>query len=336
MPLFDTYVMVDWSASKSVSLKPKRDAIWWASVHRSSDGGGSLSETLVKYEPTRTEAISSIIRFVAREMAGRRRVLVGFDFAFGYPKGIAKRATGSSSATRLWSWMVDKNYESPYDAAEEINGLYAGMGPFYSQIKAASTEDVPHASQRRWSFSEDVLRERRVTEEHAMRDKLKTDWPKTVWQLNGQGAVGAQSLVGIPDLHRLRKGMSEVGLSSVVWPFHTGLRMDERKNRCRQPAVFVEIYPSLLRREIAGNRFSGEILDRAQVRMNALAFAQLDDNERLAPLFSPFVSDRERRVVEDEEGWILGVGQAECVEDGNRAVFEQELRDALRMLFLEK
>ena len=66
----------------------------------------------------------------------------------------------------------------------------------------------------------------------------------------------------------------------MVWPFETGLRTPEAR------AVIAEVYPSLLRDEVRARRREGEILDSAQVRVNADAFARLDAGGGLAPLFA--------------------------------------------------
>ena len=74
--------------------------------------------------------------------------------------------------------------------------------------------------------------------------------------------------------------------------------------------MIAELYPSLLRREIAVRKGDDEILDCAQVRVNADAFARLDAQGGLAPLFAgaESLSACERRLVESEEAWILGLG----------------------------
>ena len=110
-------------------------------------------------------------------------------------------------------------------------------------------------------------------------------------------------LVGLPALGRLRVDPRLRG-RAAVWPFETGLRAPDT------PAVIAEIYPSLLRAEVRARMGPGEILDSAQVRVNAEAFARLDEAGGLAPLFAgiPALGREERRIVETEEAWILGLG----------------------------
>ncbi len=95
----------------------------------------------------------------------------------------------------------------------------------------------------------------------------------------------------------------------AIWPFETGLSAPDA------PVVIAEIYPSLLRHEIRQRRKQDEILDAAQVRVNAEAFARLDRQRRLAPLFEghPSLTAEERQIVETEEAWILGLGHEDAL-----------------------
>ena len=67
----------------------------------------------------------------------------------------------------------------------------------------------------------------RATENAARKGKLQ---PKSVWQMHGAGAVGGQTLVGIPG----RASPAGIALvpSGAVWPFGTGWRaLDARRRR---------------------------------------------------------------------------------------------------------
>ncbi|MCY4503398.1 MAG: precorrin-8X methylmutase, partial [Alphaproteobacteria bacterium] len=113
-------------------------------------------------------------------------------------------------------------------------------------------------------------------------------------------------LVGLPALKRLL-GDPRIGCRGAVWPFDTGLRAPDSR---RTPLVLAEIYPSLLRKQVGECREDGEILDRAQVRVNAAAFARLDRRDGLAPVFEGAcdLNPDERRAIVEEEAWILGLG----------------------------
>ncbi|MCE2453657.1 MAG: hypothetical protein J4F48_12755, partial [Nitrospinae bacterium] len=67
------------------------------------------------------------------------------------------------------------------------------------------------------------------------------------------------------------------------------------------------------RKEIEERKSEAEITDAAQVRVNAEAFARLDAMGGLCPLFQgpPQLDADERRIIETEEAWILGLGHEE-------------------------
>ena len=113
-------------------------------------------------------------------------------------------------------------------------------------------------------------------------------------------------LLGLPALKRLTED-SRIADRAAIWPFETGLRTPEA------PVVIAEVYPSLLKDEVRARQHDDEILDSAQVRVNAEAFARLDASGGLAPLFAgpPCLTPEQRRIVETEEAWILGLGH-EC------------------------
>lgn len=95
-----------------------------------------------------------------------------------------------------------------------------------------------------------------------------------------------------------------------MWPFEGGLRSPDA------PVVLVEIYPSLLKDDVAA--CGNAVLDCAQVEVNSRALSALDAKDGLAPLFGgPPLTAAQRKVVETEEAWILGLG------------FEKELSGAL-------
>ncbi len=102
MALFDTHIIVDWSARSSPSpARPARDSIWWCAAR---DGGSTEPD----YARTRHEAINRLAAILAAELDANSRTLVGFDFPFGYPAGVARDLTGQASALALWDWLDDR------------------------------------------------------------------------------------------------------------------------------------------------------------------------------------------------------------------------------------
>ena len=116
-------------------------------------------------------------------------------------------------------------------------------------------------------------------------------------------------LLGLPALKRL-VGDPRIKGQAVIWPFETGLSAPDRAGCDRRNLPF----PSS-RSEIRRRRKQGEILDAAQVRVNAEAFARLDKRCRLAPLFEgdSSLTPEQRRIVETEEAWILGLGHEDTL-----------------------
>ena len=86
MPLFDAYIVVDWSAANT--RRTGRDSIWYTVYRRQ---GGRLRRRALRNPPTRAGAIETLASILARLAAAGQRVLVGFDFPFGYPDGTARR-----------------------------------------------------------------------------------------------------------------------------------------------------------------------------------------------------------------------------------------------------
>ena len=300
MTIFHTHVIVDWSARSEPSpTRPTRDAIWWAVAK-----DGVVDEPA--YARTRHDAVERIADLIATELDADRRVLIGFDFPFGYPAGVARHLTGEASAHALWDWLAARiedagdNANNRYQVAQEINRAYPGIGPFWGRPESWRYPDVPTRASRRTHREAHPL-ERRIADTHAQ-------GAKTVWQLAYAGSVGSQVLLGLPTLKRLVEHPRTKG-RLAVWPFDTGLRAPNAQ------AVIAEIYPSLLRREIEERRSESEIPDAAQVRVNAEAFARLDLQGGLAPLFegAPSLEKEERRIIETEEAWILGLGHEEAL-----------------------
>ncbi len=285
--LFDTHVIVDWSARSAPSpAKPSKDAIW---IGVARDGGVETT-----YLRTRAAAEAWLIDFFAAETAAGRRALVGFDFPFGYPAGVAETVSGEASALALWNWFAthvddsEDNANNRYDVAAKINRLYPGIGPFWGTPGAQEIADVPARGNDRTG---DHPPERRASEGVAK-------GAKTVWQLAGAGAVGSQVIMGLASLQRVRTAVSDVS----IWPFQTGWTAPETDH------LIAEIYPSLF--AVPSDAIDGEIGDERQVRVTAEAYRSFDEaGDLTAMLRGPAALDAETRaVVEREEAWILGLG----------------------------
>ncbi len=298
-PLFHTHIVVDWSAKAEPGpKKPTKDGIWWA-VARIEDG---VRMEEPRYARTRHAALEGLAGLISCEMDQGRRVLAGFDFPFGYPAGVAEHLTGKTCALTLWDWLAERIKDAPdnknnrFCVAAAINDEYSGViGPCWGHPPGWNCPGIPSKETQRTCREPDP-KERRITDRCAK-------GAKTVWQLWGAGAVGSQVLMGLPALKRLKSAPGIAGRAKV-WPLETGLRTPQAQ------AVFAEVYPSLLKDNINAQRGKDEILDCAQVRVTAGHLAVLDAEGRLASCFAgpSFLTPEERRIVETEEAWILGLG----------------------------
>ncbi len=290
--LFDTVVMVDWSAAARPSpARPSADAIW-IGVAR-----GGVCEP-PRYLRTRAEACAALADLLAAERAAGRRVLAGFDFPFGYPAGFAARAAGAAEGLAVWRMLAGLVADGPdnrnnrFAVAARLNALFPGIGPFWGRPERADHPGLPTRGTARRGHG---LPERRAVEARVRR-------AQPCWKLYTTGSVGSQALLGIAALERLRRE-PRLGGAVAVWPFETGFAPGNA------PIVFAEIYPSLLAGAVAAA--PEPIRDAAQVRIVAAALARLDAGGRLAPLFAgpDDLAGPERAPAAREEAWILGVGR---------------------------
>lgn len=308
MPLFETHLVVDWSANSiRLPAAPTRNGIWWAANRK----GEALEP---EYSRTRREALNHIAEFIASELDAGRRVLAGFDFPFGYPEGVAERLCGQSCALSLWEWLAERirddrnNANNRFEVAEGMNREWPGVGPFWGkhpQWPAEKFNDIPHRKNDR-TCRDQHPKELRLADHRA-------EGAQSPWQLFGNGAVGSQVLVGLPALLQLLNDQ-RIPTRGSVWPFETKLSAPATREAA---LVLAEVYPSLLRDVYRELQTRGEILDRAQVRFSAEAFARLDRSDRLTPLFKgpPDLSCEQRTTIETEEGWVLGLGHEEALHN---------------------
>lgn len=281
----DRIAVLDWSAARGA--RRGRDSIWLAEA----SAEGVTAENL----PTRGAAEARLAALVAGALARGERLLIGADFAFGFPAGFAAALTGRAEALAVWGWLAARVAETPghgstYRAvAAEANTAFAGDGPFWGNGETAQIPGLP----RRRPDLPAGLAEHRATDLAARAPGGGS--PKAVWQLAGAGAVGAQVLTGLPVLARLRAAHPG---RVAVWPFEPV---------AAAPVVLAEVYPSILAPEVRAEvAASGMVPDEAQVRLLAAALWRLAGEAALAPLLA--LPEAAGPAVAAEEGWILGAG----------------------------
>jgi precorrin-6y C5,15-methyltransferase (decarboxylating) CbiE subunit len=293
MPLFDTIAIVDWSAAAHPGPRaPRANNIFIAVA------GGSRAAPPA-YHRTRHSAMAALNALADAEIAAGRRLLVGVDFPLGYPVGTARRIAGAAHAGALHARLADlvedgaDNASNRFALAASLNGLFAGEGPFWGCPAGAAHPGLGPRKPPRDASHPPELRAADV----AMRGA------QPVWKLFTTGSVGSQALLGIAAIARFA---ARLGDDCALWPFDGGFVAPEAA------VVVAEIYPSLIDGAIRAAQGAGEILDAAQVRVLAHAFARLDRGDALAPLFAPpaGVASEALDIAAREEGWCLGVERA--------------------------
>ncbi|WP_175483228.1 gephyrin-like molybdotransferase Glp [Salinihabitans flavidus] len=270
--------MVDWSGGNDTGPTPRKDAIWLGLVR---DG----VELPPRYLRNRAVAEAALTELIEGECSAGRRLLLGFDFPFGFPKGFAAGLTGCPDPFAVWEWLEARIEDTPrantrFDLAGEINARFPGTGPFWFNGLKRDIAHLPRQNTRRGHG----LPDRRVVENIAR-------GAFTCWQMGGAGAVGGQVLTGLPVLNRLRHRFDG---QLAVWPFEP----------LSSPVAVVEVWPTLINGAVKKASALGGIRDAHQVRLLARAVARLslDDLSDMLDVSAP------------EEGWIMGLGHEDKLE----------------------
>jgi len=289
-PLFDGWLMVDWSGAGVP--RRGRDSIWLAWLH----AGG-----LETHNPaTRAEASERIAAILDTATRRGDRVLAGFDFPFGYPKGLAEAMAPGAVWSDVWARIAEEVREGPengndrFDAAARLNALFAAEGPFWGNGLKRDIRGLPRKKPVGWS----------VTLPANLRDAdRRASAAQEVWKLSGAGSVGGQALTGIAMLERLRHATG-----AAVWPFET---LGEGTGH-----VLAEVFPSLVPMTFPENA----VRDRVQVETLVRAIARLDGDGHLADLLR--APERLPEEVRTHEATILGIDHRDLL---SRAVREVEV-----------
>lgn len=299
--LFDAYVIAAWTAAETKKLG---DQSLWIGVAKRDVRFRLYSET--HNVATRAEGEALLASLLAEHRKRGDRVLLGFDFSFGWPQGTAARLglTATPAWSALWKFVasnvVDKadNTNNRYQVAAKMNRLMTDQPwPFWG---------APAKQAQRWLTTTKPpegagadIPEFRTTD---LALKARGAAPRSAWQMHGAGAMGGPALIGVAAVRRL---LDRLGASAALWPFGTGWRALSEADVDPLSTLVVEVRPDLFKATVQ----TGEFRDQAQVRAAAEAIAALDDSGDLARAFGPPKSATEADIarVEGEEGWILGV-----------------------------
>jgi hypothetical protein len=206
---FDSFIAIDWSgavrAYKGIAV----------AVCRRGRSAPSLVAPRGAYW-TREE----IAEWLKERLTAKQRLLIGFDFAFGFPYEdtgyLGGRAQGVDDIFALW---------------ELIEARSAGDSDFGCNRFV----DDPQFAHLFWKAGPKpsgwIERKRRA--EHACATATKTR-PDTLYKLLHSKQVGKASITGMRVLNHLRTAR---GKSVAIWPFETP-----------KTSAIVEIYPTMFRK----------------------------------------------------------------------------------------
>lgn len=298
--LFDSYVMVDWSAASKPATGA--DSIWIGAL--TPDSRLKLAFK-ASNPPTRAKALEELTDLLGRCMKRGDRVLVGVDFPLGFP-------AGTSAALKLkgeapWRSMRDFLLKEMKDKPDNANNRFAlaammnrriSEGPFPFWGCSKKDELATLALKKVREHGPKDISEFRITEDNVAETRKAR--PQPVWKIAYAGAVGGQTLTGVPAIERLREKFPTL----KVWPFELPLAKLDEEGLGDARITVAEIYPSLVATQLGAN----EIRDEAQVRTMAEWFAERDASGKLGALFATEakLTDAQKAKVTLEEGWILG------------------------------
>jgi hypothetical protein len=213
-------VAVDWSGDQGQGQRKKI----WAGVWTASDSSLEMGKVTLENGRTRVELIEWLI-----EMAGETpRMVVGFDFSFGFPAWFM-RELGLGSAPEFWRVVAEGQGEKWLHKDCADGRFWGRVGSLRHGKKPA--EFCGEHSHRMLRRAETVLKVRAEITDPLAIARIAGIAPKSVFQIGGAGAVGTASLRGMSGLLVLR----EAGFR--IWPFDAP--------SLKKPMV-VEIYTRLM------------------------------------------------------------------------------------------
>ena len=311
--LFDVYMFIDWSATNGRATAPGPDQLWLGEMLAGS-------QPTEQWFPARRDCAYYVEQRLLQHADALRRVLVGFDFPYGYPAGLVEAAGLPAPAGKwlaIWTALAalmnddDQNRSNRFEVAAALNAMMTpprpgtAPGPFWNTpapgpLLTAASPAFPYTTRNNVSLSAWRIAERRLQQAGTH--------PHSAFKLFTAGSVGSQALTGIPVVHFLRYHPLLCNLS-LVWPFETGFTATIALGR-RPFILHAEIWPGVVQHEAQRLRVADPplIKDRAQVRAMCLWADAQDAAGALGPLFAPPadvpLADLERCV--NEEGWVLG------------------------------
>jgi hypothetical protein len=298
--LFDSYVMVDWSAASKPATGA--DSIWIGAL--TPDSRLKLAFK-ASNPPTRAKALEELEDLLGRCLKRGDRVLMGVDFPLGFPAGTSeslklKGDTWRAMRDFLLKEMKDKpdNSNNRFALAARMNRLISnGPFPFWGCSKKDELTTLSVKKTREHGPGD--VAEYRIAEQTEI--DAKRGRPQPVWKIAYAGAIGGQTLTGIPAIERLREKFPALR----VWPFEIPLAKVDEAALEGVRVLVAEVLPSLN----SSRPEATEIRDEAQVRSLCEALAERDASGKLNAMFAGErkLTDSQKAAVTSEEGWILGI-----------------------------
>lgn len=297
--LFDAYIFLDWSANSTP--KQGADSLWIAEGYW--DQG-----QLVVCDPlnprTREEAMAHLLKRINFYLQAGRRVLLGLDFAYSYPKGFFgsfQKIVGDRKA--LWLELkeriidVNNNSNNRFVVANDLNKQM--LQPlFWGKPQRQAYQNLVNLSAGKPNGLGNINAYRLVEEQL----RLKGRRPMSAFQLYGNGSVGSQVLMGIPRLQQLQAKFAD---KFLTWPFDTGW-CPQFQTMLRDCVLNCEIWPGVISVENYH-----PVKDASQMISYVYWAAQEDASGNLCCWFDvparfSDISAADLMSAKQHEGWILG------------------------------
>jgi hypothetical protein len=284
-------VIADWSAASTRGpARPTRDRCW---VAWGRSGGRRAGRPEPGYFRGRPEAEAFIRDLLTAEPGP---ALVGFDFALGYPAD-ARLPAGRALCARLATLIRDEadGANNRFEVAGVLNreiqdGCGGGfLGPFWGH---PAGRHVPHLSPTRPRPFPACISDGRLVERRLASRRIQSPW-----KLFTRAAVGSQTLLGLPAVHRL---LTDTALArrARLWPFET----EWERAIADDAVVIAEFWPSLVDR--GGQPYP--IKDAGQVAASRDWALEQPAALRRALARPPDLTDTEEVTCRETEGWIVG------------------------------
>jgi hypothetical protein len=293
--LFNAYVIVDWSAASKAGAGA--DSIWIGVLKRDV----RFRMTFEAFNPaTRAEAEKQLGLILDDRRKRGEKVLLGFDFPLGFPRGLA---AALSLKGEPWRAVWDQMDKMVKDKADNVNNRF-GVGAEINRRTTGGPFPFWGCPPRDTLTTLQPKRPR----EHGPGDLPEFRYADqavkgaSIWKLYYAGSIGGHAILGIPVARRLKLAMGE---ALKAWPFETG--WSEIKPADLEGVDVLACEVSLALQTVAPA--PGEAKEQAQVRGLAERMAKLDEAGRLGAAFAApkGVPEDQVEAVQHEEGWILNV-----------------------------